>query len=118
MKQKAISLAVRYRKWLIAAAVVVVVAPIAVVLLAYILIEPYKKDIVSIQNVQHQHVGLVLGAGVTKDGKPYKELQARLDVAAQAVAAGKVDKLLLSGDNRYRNYDEPTAMFNSRCLIT
>lgn len=57
-------------------------------------------------------VGLVLGAGITKNGKPFKELQARLDSAAEALNRGYIDKLILSGDNRFKYYDEPTAMEN------
>jgi vancomycin permeability regulator SanA len=55
-------------------------------------------------------VGIVLGAGITKDGRPFKELQARLDVAAEALNRGTVKKLILSGDNSRKTYDEPTAM--------
>jgi vancomycin permeability regulator SanA len=85
---------------------------VAVIVACYYVINPYKKYIVSPPNAAHTEVGLVLGAGVTKDGKPYKELQARLDSAADALNAGTVDMLLLSGDNRFKNYDEPTAMKN------
>lgn len=60
--------------------------------------------------------GLVLGAGVAPNGKPYDELKARLNVAADALQTGRVKKLILSGDNRFRHYDEPTAM--RKYLIT
>lgn len=56
--------------------------------------------------------GIVFGSGVTSDGKPYPGLQARLDSAAKAVKDGVVSKLLLTGDNRFAWYDEPTAMKN------
>jgi len=114
MKQKILTFLVRYKKWLIGLAAAAVLAPVLLILLAYVIIEPYKNDVVSMNSAKHTHVGLVLGAGVThtKEPKPYKELKARLDLAAQALEAGKVDKLLLSGDNRFKNYDEPTAMFN------
>ncbi len=55
-------------------------------------------------------VGIVFGAGITPDGKPYKELQARLDTAADALEKGTVQKIILSGDNRFLNYNEPEAM--------
>ncbi len=60
--------------------------------------------------IRHTRVGLVLGAGVNKDGKPFRELQARLDSAADAINEGHVDKLVLSGDNRFDHYNEPDAM--------
>jgi len=57
----------------------------------------------------HQTVGIVLGRRRPKR-QAYRELQARLDVAAQAVYDGQVDKLILSGDNRFQNYNEPAVM--------
>lgn len=85
--------------------------------LPYLVISRDNKYILHAQNssnVQSKHakVGLVLGAGITKNGKPFKELQARLDTAADALNKGYVDKLILSGDNRFEYYDEPTAMEN------
>jgi vancomycin permeability regulator SanA len=112
MKQKILAFLKRHKRFLTTAVAVIVLSPLLLVLLAYALIEPYKKDIVDLQNVEHTHVGLVLGAGVAPNGKPYKELKARLDLAARALEQGKVDKLLLSGDNRFQYYDEPTAMLN------
>lgn len=59
---------------------------------------------------QPAEIGMVLGAGITKEGKPYDELKARLDIAASAINNGTVEKLILSGDNRFENYNEPSAM--------
>jgi vancomycin permeability regulator SanA len=79
---------------------------------AYLIIRPNEKYIQSESNIAEQHikVGMVLGAGITKDGKPFKELQSRLDIAAHALQSGAVNRLILSGDNRFPDYDEPTAM--------
>ena len=55
-------------------------------------------------------VALVLGAGLTKDGKPTPFLAGRLDVAADLYHRGKVKVLLVSGDNSRTTYDEPTSM--------
>lgn len=87
-------------------------AVIILCFVAFSLISPYKKYILPANTTQHFATGMVLGAGVNSKGRPYKELQARLDVAADAVLAHKVDKLILSGDNRFEYYDEPTAMRN------
>lgn len=57
-------------------------------------------------------VGIVFGSGITNDGKPYKELASRLDIAHGALKNGVVEKLILSGDNRFNNYNEPDAMIN------
>lgn len=83
----------------------------------YIVVSSGSKYILNPDNskeVENKHakVGLVLGAGITKDGRPFKELEARLDTAAEAINKGYVDKLILSGDNRFKHYDEPTAMKN------
>lgn len=55
-------------------------------------------------------VALVLGAGLTRSGNPTPFLAARLDVAAELYEAGTVKALIVSGDNRRKAYDEPTAM--------
>jgi vancomycin permeability regulator SanA len=99
----------------VAALLAIILLPVALMAVAYAVIEPYDKYVLqgdSQVRSKHIRVGMVLGAGVTKSGKPYRELQARLDSAASALQHGDVQKLILSGDNRFKNYDEPTAMKN------
>ena len=60
--------------------------------------------------VEHTDVALVLGAGLRPDGTPSTYLRRRLDAAYRLWAAGTVDVVLVSGDNRSVNHDEPTAM--------
>ena len=55
-------------------------------------------------------VALVLGAGLWADGSLTPILADRVATAADLYHAGVVEKLLLSGDNRFVNYDEPQAM--------
>jgi vancomycin permeability regulator SanA len=55
-------------------------------------------------------VGLVLGAQVYPNGMPSRFLRARLDLGHRLLAAGRVDRLLLSGDAQAPEYDEPAAM--------
>ncbi|WP_433494243.1 SanA/YdcF family protein [Micromonospora sp. CA-248089] len=55
-------------------------------------------------------VALVLGTKVNPDGTPAPFLAARLEIARQLYAAGKVKVLLLSGDHMNWDYDEPDAM--------
>lgn len=57
-----------------------------------------------------QPVALVLGAGLWRDGSPTPVLQDRVAAAVDLYLAGKVRKLLLSGDNRFVYYNEPEAM--------
>lgn len=55
-------------------------------------------------------VALVLGAGLNRDGTAGVVLQDRVEAAADLYFAGKVQKLLMSGDNSSDYYDEPGAM--------
>ncbi|MBB2943048.1 vancomycin permeability regulator SanA [Actinoplanes lutulentus] len=55
-------------------------------------------------------VALVLGAQVNSGGQPSPFLEARLEVARQLWAAGKVKAILVSGDHANWDYDEPGSM--------
>jgi vancomycin permeability regulator SanA len=55
-------------------------------------------------------VALVLGAEVYPGGTPSPFLAARLDIARRLYDEGKVKAILVSGDHRYWDYDEPGAM--------
>jgi SanA protein len=55
-------------------------------------------------------VAIVFGAGLRRDGGPTAVLYDRVATAAALYHAGKVRTLLLSGDNRFENYNEPGAM--------
>lgn len=63
----------------------------------------------TIDDVSAAPVALVLGAGL-RGGQPSPALAARLDVAAELFARGTVKVILVSGDNRSHNYNEPDAM--------
>ena len=70
----------------------------------------YKKLVYTVETAPTQAVALVFGAGITADGRPMPALADRVWTAAELYKAGKVRKLLMSGDNRYLNYNEPEAM--------
>lgn len=53
---------------------------------------------------------LVLGAGVRDDGTPSDVLRDRLDEALGLYRAGRVTKIIVSGDHQAPGYDEPNAM--------
>ena len=55
-------------------------------------------------------VAIVFGAGLWHDGTPTPVLRDRVATAVDLYLAGKVGKLLMSGDNRVHNYNEPGAM--------
>ena len=55
---------------------------------------------------------LVLGAGITADGKPSPMLRDRLDVAISLYEKDLAPRLLLSGDHGKQYYDEVKVMYN------
>jgi SanA protein len=63
-------------------------------------------------DVPQKRVAIVFGAGLLRDGSPTPILQDRVEKAAELYFAGKVEKLLMSGDNRFTYYNEPGAMHN------
>jgi SanA protein len=60
--------------------------------------------------VPHAQAALVLGAQVYRDGRPSIMLRDRVNAAADLYRAGRVDKLLLSGDHSRVDYDEVGTM--------
>lgn len=65
----------------------------------------YQKE-----DAPHKRVAIVFGAGLRRDGTPTPVLRDRVDTAASLYFSGKVEKLLMSGDNRFLTYNEPEAM--------
>jgi len=107
---------VTHRKLVIGLACLVAVGLVAIVL-NYLMTGRNGRYVLTSQDqVSHifgneKPVGVVLGGGIV-DGKPMLLLQDRLDTAAALLGSGKIRKVIVSGDNRYKNYDEPTVMRN------
>ncbi len=56
-------------------------------------------------------IAIVFGAGVSRDGQqPSLILRDRLDTAIELYNLGKIQKIIVSGDNRFKNYNEPQVM--------
>ena len=68
-----------------------------------------KKCYKNLKNVPPCEVGIVLGAGVHGD-TPSKYLEDRLDAAVNLYKNNKIQKLLLTGDNGRKNYNELIVM--------
>ena len=62
------------------------------------------------ENVPPERAAIVFGAGLRYDGSPTAVLRDRVETAARLYFAGKVEKILMSGDNRFVDYNEPGAM--------
>lgn len=69
-----------------------------------------KSQILTAEQVPTARVAIVFGAGLWRDGSPTPVLRDRVAQAADLFFAGKVEKLLMSGDNSHLNYNEPHAM--------
>lgn len=61
-------------------------------------------------NLPQNHVALVFGAGLNRAGGPSAILYDRVATAADLYNSGKVNKLLMTGDNGEVNYNEVEAM--------
>lgn len=109
----------RRRRWLrwtlIAAAVVVLAVPAAVVGSNLWLRAAARDHLFPLAEAPVAPVALVLGAQVYPDGTPSPFLAARLDLARQLYERGTVRAVLVSGDHGRWAYDEPGAM--SRWLV-
>lgn len=64
-----------------------------------------------IQHIPHRTVGLVLGTNkYLRSGVINEYYQTRIEAAVKLYQAGKVSYLIVSGDNRKNNYNEPKQM--------
>ena len=57
-----------------------------------------------------ERVAIIFGAGLRRDGSPTAVLRDRVETGASLYFSGKVEKLLMSGDNQSVYYNEPQAM--------
>lgn len=64
----------------------------------------------SVEDVPRKRVAIVFGAEVLRDGSPTPVLKDRVATAVGLYFAGKAEKLLMSGDNRFVDYNEPQGM--------
>jgi SanA protein len=63
-----------------------------------------------VSKIPASRVAMVLGAGIRPDGQLSLLLKDRVNTAIDLYRARKVDKLLMSGDNRFTHYNEPERM--------
>jgi SanA protein len=71
-----------------------------------------SSRVYTIEDVPTHPVAIVFGAGLSRNGAPSAVLRDRIEAAAQLYFGGKVQKLLMSGDNRFVDYNEPGAMLS------
>lgn len=69
-----------------------------------------RSKIYTAENVPARRVAIVFGAGLWRNGSATPVLIDRVTIAANLYLFGKVEKLLMSGDNRFVDYNEPAVM--------
>ena len=92
---------------------IVALSGLLFVFLINLQVSSYSKDKIyrSAEIVPSEdRIAIVLGAKVWDDGSLSHALLDRVTTAVELYKAGKVKKLLMSGDNPTQAYDEPTAM--------
>ncbi len=77
---------------------------------AQILRDAKGRTFEDVQSIPHHRVGIVLGCSPTIGRVKNPYFVGRINAAVTLYRAGKVDRLLVSGDNGRPSYDEPTAM--------
>lgn len=90
---------------------VLLIAAIPLLAISFLITQLYSRPrIYRTDTVPAAPVAIVFGAGLWRDGTPTPVLRDRVSTAADLFFAGKVQKLLMSGDNSYIYYNEPGAM--------
>jgi SanA protein len=68
------------------------------------------NKVYSVEDSPSEQVAIIFGAGLRRDGTPTAVLRDRVETGARLYFEGKVEKLLMSGDNQLIEYNEPEAM--------
>ena len=72
----------------------------------------YEDQLFTVDTVPVHRVAIVFGARIYSSDRLSAMLRDRVDTAIELYQSGKVDKLLLTGDNSSVYYNEPGAMMN------
>lgn len=104
----------RRRPWQLAALALVALGltTSGVILAIDLLVSARTGDAVAddLTKVAPAPVALVLGTARTHEGRPNQYYCARIEAAAELFHSGRVQGILVSGDNATRYYNEPIAM--------
>ncbi len=99
------------RMLLILLAMAVLLALALIAFPAWTLAGRYEQKIYrAVEQVPERPVAVVFGAGYWPDGTPSDVMKDRVEAAVDLYRAGRVSKVLFSGDNRFVDYNEPGTM--------
>ena len=91
---------------------IIILSLISAIIL-YLSVSFYSRKYIysSIEKIPYNDVALVLGTSkYSYDGKINMYFKFRMDAAYELYKSGKVKYILVSGDNRYKSYNEPRQM--------
>lgn len=71
----------------------------------------HRALIYTVEEAPPRSVAIVFGAGIWPGGQLSPILKDRVDTGIQLYQQGKVRKLLMTGDNRFLDYNEPQRMY-------
>jgi SanA protein len=94
---------------------VITLVVVALLFISDAIISGFAKDKVysDLSNIPHNKVGVVLGTSkYLKNGNINLYYQYRINAAAELFHSGKIEFILVSGDNRHRSYNEPQTFKN------
>lgn len=72
----------------------------------------YDRHIYLVDSTPQRGAAIVFGAAVYGNGRLSAVLRDRMDTAIALYDAGRVEKIIVSGDNQDQYYDEPGAMMD------
>jgi SanA protein len=102
---------IKYGKMLLKWTLIIIVSGGSILLLARLIAVGFARPLTfTPTDVPPARVAIVFGAGLLRDGSPTPVLRDRITTAAELFFNGKVEKLLMSGDNRFVDYNEPGSM--------
>jgi len=95
-------------RWII---LITLISPLAIIILPRLITKIHARNrLYKIETSPQHSVAIVFGAGLWRDGSPTPVLRDRVATAVDLYFSGKVEKLLMSGDNSVIEYNEPAAM--------
>ncbi|MBN2304793.1 MAG: YdcF family protein [Anaerolineae bacterium] len=100
----------RHRKLILLAVLIGLLPVAAVVILRIVVLLDARDRIYALDDVPERRVAIVFGARVMPGGYPSHMLADRVKTGAALYHAGKVDALLMTGDNSRVEYNEPEVM--------
>lgn len=112
-KEKTLYCIQRYWKRILLIIAMVIIAAIVVPLICYKVVEKQteKRLYSNVNEIPYNRVGLLLGTNPkARSGRDNFYFVYRIEACAELYHAKKISKILISGDNSTKEYDEPESM--------